>query len=259
MRLRDDVPETTMFPRRRTDVLTLSTGRKKNERTTKMIARTKSSAAGKSKSNKLAQLYEKLEQKYGPIDSSEIGDNLDLALFGFMVTHLPLEDATKAYHTFKNQFVDWNEVRISSVKEVQEILRGADEPLELTVTLKEFLQNLFTEEHHVGLEFLTERTISEIRSFFKRKPRLADSIVNMLLERIKDYPVMPLDPAMHECLQKLGVISGSATSLQVMKDLYPQIEREKILPLYAYLMDHARSGCPPFKRATAASKKKAKK
>lgn len=213
-----------------------------------MIARSKNAAQAGKAPGKLSELYEKFEAEYGPLDLSLVVDPLDLALFGCLVVNLPGQEAIKAFRVLKTQFVDWNEVRISSAKEVQEVLREAAEPLELALIIKDFLQLLFTEKHHIGLEFLQEKTISDFRSFFKKKTRFDEAVVTLLLERLKDYPAFPLEGGAHQCLASLGVIPSDSTAVQAMKDVYSQIERENLLRWFVYVSDHARAGCPSFKK-----------
>lgn len=215
-----------------------------------MIARSKNAAAAPKDSSKMDELFERLQEEYGVLDLSLVVDNLDVALFGCLVVSLPGQEALKAFRTLKTQFVDWNEVRISSAKEVQEVLREGSEPLELALVIKDFLQLLFTELHHVGLDFLRDKTISDIRSFFKKKTRIEEPVVTLLLERIKDYPAFPLEGGVQQCAEKLGLVAADATAVQAMKDVYAQIDRSRILHWFVYLTDHHRAGCPSLKKSS---------
>ncbi len=201
----------------------------------------RSSAMGRKAS--LDYVYSRLKETHGSLDDLECRDALDLLLFSHLLMILPLAESLRAFRQFKTQFVDWNEVRISTAKEVQDILRESEESLESAILIKEFLNRLFTEHHHLGLEFLKEKSISEIRSFFKKPPGINESTVNLLLEHLKEYPVVPLESWMHPCLERLGWASPTTTPLQRQKDLFEQASRERVLALYAYLAEHARAVC----------------
>ncbi|MFQ5655802.1 MAG: hypothetical protein ACE5GW_13865, partial [Planctomycetota bacterium] len=87
-------------------------------------------------------LHGKLSALYGSLDRVPVGDTLDLVLFSHLIHHLSLADAIKAFLGLKGNFVDWNEVRISTAGDVQEMFRGGDGPLELAIFLKDFLNRL---------------------------------------------------------------------------------------------------------------------
>lgn len=187
----------------------------------------------------------------GDIDGAEIRDTLDLTIFSHMALHMPLAEAVKAYQKFKSHFVDWNEVRISTAKEVQDVLRHGDEPLELAIFLKDFLNHLFTEKHHIGIDFLDDMTLSEVRSFFK-KIGFAEATVNLILATVKAYPVVPIDTWMQPCVERLGLVKKTATPLQRQKDLYtlvadgqetPEVDLETLRLFHYYLAEHARQVC----------------
>ncbi len=195
------------------------------------------------KSANLDYVYTRFCEQFGPLKAVEFHDPLDLVVFSLLLQGLPLPACLKAFRSFKSQFVDWNEVRISTAKEVQDVVRDSKEALELAIFIKRFLHRLFNEHHHVSLDFLRELSISDIRSFFKKSPGFAEATVNLLLERLKEYPVVPLASWMEPCLERLGHGSPSITPLQRQKDLFEQIPRERVFPLHAYLAEHARTTC----------------
>ncbi|MEM7168270.1 MAG: hypothetical protein AAF581_22680 [Planctomycetota bacterium] len=222
-----------------------------------MISRADGSTA--KKPTKLETIHEKLEEKYGPCDMSDVKNPLDLAIFAYISLNLPLEEAFRAFQAFKANFVDWNEVRISSAREVQDVLRAGDEPLEHALFIKDFLQRVFIDNHHVGLDFLRDRTISEIRTFFRKAGRFPDVGVNLVLIDLKEYAVVPLQASTHACLKKLGGVKSESPTLQEMKSLSSQIPADKILSLVLYLGEHARNGSPALKKAAAKKPAKATK
>lgn len=223
-----------------------------------MISRAETASKPAKKPSKLDTIHDKLADKYGPIDMSGVNTPLDLALYAYMTLHLPLEEAARAFQFFKANFVDWNEVRISSAREVQEVLREGEEPLEHALFIKDFLQRVFLDNHHVGLDFLQERTVSEIRTFFRKANRFPDVAVNIVLMSLKEYPVLPLQPSTHACLKKLGGVTSESPTLQEMKSLHGQVSPEKALPLVLYLSEHTRHGSPALRKA-ASKKAPAKK
>ncbi len=207
---------------------------------------TKDMEPGAKRPAAIAHLVAKLRASYGGLDELALGEIVDLAIFAHLLVQLPLADAVRAYQTFKAQFVDWNDVRISSAKEVQDVVKEAKEPLEVAIFLKGLLNRLFTERHHVSLEFLREATLPDARAFFKKSPGYADSTVQLLLALVKELPVFPIESWMYPMVARLGLVHKEKTThLQQQKELYEKIARDRLLEAYALLLEHARRTCLP--------------
>jgi len=202
--------------------------------------------AAAAKPIKVDYLVEKLEEAHPALaELPPALDNLDMLVLAHLSQQMPLAEATKAFVGLKVQFVDWNEVRISTAGEVQELLRSAAEPLELAIFLKDFLQRLFLEQHHVGLEFLRTRTNPEIKNFFKKHSGFSESTMGLILERVNDYPVVPLEGSAQTFLERVGLGPPGTTALSRQKDLHEKIPRERVLAVALLIHEHARATCPP--------------
>ena len=187
---------------------------------------------------------EKLYEEFGTGGTlPATSENLDVLLFAHLGLQMPLGEAEKAFLALKTQFVDWNEVRISPTEEVKDVLKAATEPRALAKFLKDFLQRLFIEQHHVGLEFLRDRTNPEIRAFFKKHPGFADATVGLILERINEYPVVPLESFTMPFLERVGLATATTTPLARQKDLYTKIPRGQVVHLSMVVHEQARSTC----------------
>ncbi|MCI0650734.1 MAG: hypothetical protein L0Z55_02500 [Planctomycetes bacterium] len=210
-----------------------------------MEARTEKGAR-KSKASHGARaetVHEKLREQHGGLEALPVTDLLDQFLLAHLLLQMPYAAAQKAYLAFKAQFVDWNEVRISTAKEVQDVLRGAAEPLEAAIVLKDFLHRLFLEKHHVGLEFLRDKSVSEIRSFFKNSRGLNESTVLLLLRLMKEHPVQPLEAWMQPCAERLGLVHRGSTLLQKEKQLFEKVPAAIAFEFHALLAEHSRAVC----------------
>ena len=202
----------------------------KPAKTAKTAAKAAPKASGKP--IRVDYLLEKLGEEHGDDQTlPPIADNLDLMLFLRLCQDMRLADAKKAFLALRTQFVDWNEVRISPVDEVREVLKGAPDTDALARFLQGFLMSLFLEQHHVGLEFVRDKTNAEIKAFFKKHPGFADSSLGLLLERVNDYPVVPLEAYAMTFLERVGLGTSEATALSRQKDLYEHVPKGQVLGL----------------------------
>lgn len=178
---------------------------------------------------------------------------LDLIMFHKLHLSMSAEKAVKGFRALKESFVDWNEVRISSVREIQEALAFCPGSLDLAVFVKDILEVLHRERQDVSLEFLAEMNLGEIRQFLKQFKRLDPSTAEVILRVRKGYPVLPIAPAVETVLERLGVLRKGETRAKMEKDLAAQISPEKTLLVHHFLLNHSFELCPPEEEAVACS------
>ncbi len=164
---------------------------------------------------------------------------LDLVIFHRMHFHMSPKKAKKCYNHLKSRFVDWNEVRVSVVRDIQVVLRGSYDSLELTVFIKDFLDLIHKERRELSLESLRENNLREIRDFLKRIKGMKPATIEIAQMRLKDHPILPLSLEMEKLLVKLRLAKKTETRDRKGKRFYSLIEPDKILPLHHYLLYHA--------------------
>jgi endonuclease III len=170
---------------------------------------------------------------------------LDLILFHKFHFHFEPDEALANFRRLKNTFVDWNEVRISSVREIQEVVGFGPESLEIAIFIKDLLEHLNRRLHHLDLEFLASQTVSEIREFLKGIRGLDPSTVNLILRLRKDYPVLPLTPAMEASLDRIGVLRRGDSRDRKSRLLHELVDPQSALVFHHFFLDHSRRTCPP--------------
>jgi len=194
----------------------------------------------KSISHYAASSYRRL----GPAFRNYPRDILDLIVFHKFHFFMPEREAIQAFRRLKTAFVDWNEVRISSVKEIQEIFAGVPDSLELAIFVKDFLEQLHRENQSVSLEFLVEKNLAEIRKYLKGIRGVDPATISMVLRLRKDYPALPVSVAMERALVRLGVVRAGGKRDQHEKQLHAVIDPEQALSFHHFFLDLSRETCP---------------
>jgi endonuclease III len=170
---------------------------------------------------------------------------LDLVIFHKIHLHLDRAEAFQAFRRLKHDFVDWNEVRISSIREIQEVLGPSEDGLEMAVFIKNFLEFVHQEFRRMDLEFLAEQSNAEIRKFFKQVRGLDASTIHLILRLRKDYPVLPVNARMESTLTRVGVVRPRDNREQKGKFLHGLVNADLALPFHHFFLQHSRKICPP--------------
>jgi endonuclease III len=170
---------------------------------------------------------------------------LDLILFHTMHFYMGEEEAFHRFQRLKDAFVDWNEVRISSVREIQEVFDGIDGSLDLAIFIKDLLEHLHRENQSVNLEFLASKTLSDMRRYLRALKGVDPATINLVLRVRKEYPVLPVSDSMEATLVRLGVVrAGDRRDLQE-KLLHNLVDQDQALPFHHFFLMHSREICPP--------------
>jgi endonuclease-3 len=170
---------------------------------------------------------------------------LDLIIFHKLHSAMAADLALKSYRQLREKFVDWNEVRISSVREIQEELAGAPDSLQLAVFIKDLLEFVHRERQDVSLEFLAEQNLGDIRRYLKQVRGLDSATVGLILRLKKEHPVFPLNHAMESVLERLGLLRREATKDRKEKALNELVDPGQVLTLHHFILNHSHELCPP--------------
>jgi len=188
----------------------------------------------------LEEVVKKAYQQHSTLREIDDLDVMETVILGALVASMPLSEVLKAWDIFRTQFVDWNEVRISSASEVAAVFPKAKDPLQLAMQLKDMLATIFERRHQLSLEFIRENSISETREFFKRSPALPDLAKQLVLAYIKNQQLIPLESWAQGGLVRAGLVASTHTSVQRQRQLHDQLGDLSVLHTVLALHEEAR-------------------
>jgi endonuclease III len=127
------------------------------------------------------------------------------------------EKADKAFQNIKTKFVDWNEVRVSTVQE----LCDAMGPLPDTATRAQRLIGILQEWFELTYTFDMEEVAKKgLKEGAKKISRLNDSndyaVAWVMLHGLSGHAI-PLDEPALRVLRRLGVLDGESESLESLR------------------------------------------
>ena len=170
---------------------------------------------------------------------------LELIIFHKIHFYMSAQDALQRFRRLKSSFVDWNELRISALKEIQDVFEGVEDSLDLAIFIKDLLELLHRENQTVSLEFLAEKPLSEIRRYLKEIKGLDPATVNLVLRIRKEHPVLPVSASMERTLLRLGLVRPGDNREQKERYLHTLVDQDQALSFHHFLLTHSREICPP--------------
>jgi endonuclease-3 len=166
-------------------------------------------AATMNKQQLLLQVHATLKKKYSvPDGPSEPRPILEEVVYAIIREGTPTELADAVYKKFKEAFFDWNEVRVSTIQEVAEVLYGLPEAGSKAKRLIEFLQEHFERTYSFSMEDLEKKGLKQSAKQLSRYKDhgVNDFVVAWVTQRSLGGHAIPLDDPTIRTLNRLGIL-----------------------------------------------------
>jgi endonuclease-3 len=118
------------------------------------------------------------------------------------------EQADRAYRQLQERFFDWNEVRVSSARELEEAFAGLSGPDLRAQRLISFLQEVFETTFSFDLEGLQKKGLKQAAKQLARYQAANEYAVSWVVQRTLGGHAIPLDAPTLRCARRLGLTDG---------------------------------------------------
>jgi len=118
------------------------------------------------------------------------------------------EEADRAFRRLREHFFDWNEVRVSSPREVEEAFAGLSNPEGRAQRLLAFLQEVFETEFSFDLEKLQKKGLKLAAKQLASYQAANDYVGAWVVQRSLGGHAIPLDAPTRRCARRLGLIDA---------------------------------------------------
>lgn len=127
------------------------------------------------------------------------------------------EQADRAFRNLRERFFDWNEVRVSSQREIEEALADLPEPDVRAQRLISMLQEVFETTFSFDLESLHKKGLKQAAKQLSRYQAANDYAVAWVVQQTLGGHAIPLDVPSLRVLRRLGLIEGDGDDLETLR------------------------------------------
>ena len=194
---------------------------------------------------RLVEVLRGLEKAHGKVYVLPEEPPLDHAVFLVLRDDWDWKKAQKALRILQNEFVDWNEVRVSTPAE----LRGAlaqlgDKDLDVKIEkIRTLLAALWKERNATSLDFIREMETESRRRLLSALGVLTPAQVQVLLQWLSGPQPLLVHPNAVRVLTRIGVIPRVHSESGARKVLEKLVDPDEIYPFQAYLTQHGEDVC----------------
>ena len=127
------------------------------------------------------------------------------------------EQADQAYKSLQEKFFDWNEIRVSSTRELAEALDGLPEPETRAQRLIDFLQEVFETTFSFDLESLQKKGLKQAAKQLARYQAANDYAVALVTQTSLGGHAIPLDSPSMRTLRRLGLLEAESGDMEALR------------------------------------------
>jgi endonuclease III len=163
-----------------------------------------------SKTQFLIEVQALLKKRYKIGPSVEKLTILEAVVYGIIHEDSTREQANRALAQFKDGFFDWNEVRVSSLEEIQGVLDGMTDAEGRAFRIRRFLRQLFEKTYGFNLDPLTKKPQKEsLKALEEYDAFASDYVLGTVTRLALAGHAMPVDAPTLRALRRLGIADES--------------------------------------------------
>jgi endonuclease-3 len=188
----------------------------------------------------LTQLFTVLKKRYEPADH-ETHPVLEEFIYAICREGTSRELADRAYRNLAERFFDRNEIRVSSLREVQEAFAGLPDAENRAGRLLSFLQEVFETTFSFDLDPLQKKGVKQAAKHLSRYQAADDYAIAWVVQQTLGGHAIPLDDPVVRALRRLGLLETDQEDPEALRasleHLIPKVRGPLFYELLSALAD----------------------
>lgn len=133
---------------------------------------------------------------------------LEEFVYGLCRENATRDQADRAYAYLCERFFDWNEIRVSCSRELEDAFAGLTDPEARALRLVTFLQEVFETTYSFDLEAMLKKGLKLAAKQLARYQAHNEYIGSWVMQRSLGGHAIPVDAPTLRCSRRLGLIEG---------------------------------------------------
>jgi endonuclease III len=165
------------------------------------------------------RLHKILKKYYQPVAPDSGRSVLEHLLFGCLLENAPYAAAEEALAALEHTFFDWNEIRVSSVRELAEVIARLPEPSTAAHHVKRSLQSIFEATYSFDLEALRKLNLGPAVERLEKIEGTTPFAVAYVVQAALEGHSIPIDSGALSVLLLVDLISRQDAAAGVVPGL----------------------------------------
>lgn len=164
--------------------------------------------------NKQRVLNQLLGSAIGEVGEPEPLPVLEQFIFALCRENATDEQAKQAFENLRGRFFDWNEIRVSSIRELEEAMAGLSDTESRAQRLVSFLQEVFETTFSFDLECLQKKPLKQVVKQITRYGAANDYVGSWVVQRSLGGHAIPIDTPTLRCIRRIGLVESNTEDIE---------------------------------------------
>lgn len=163
------------------------------------------------KTKKFESLTKFLQKRFKNVPSPTPRPLLDCLIYAALLENAAFEQADQAFTALEHYYIDWNEMRVSTVSELADVIPTLTDPLSAARRVRQTLQGVFDKSYSFDIEELRKKgkNLSNSCAFLESIRGCTPFMVAYAVQTALDGHLIPLDEAALRVFRLLGMAQVS--------------------------------------------------
>lgn len=175
---------------------------------------------------RIAKLHTSLKKHYKPVPNSN-RPLMEHLLYACLLEGAPAELADEGLAKLEQQYFDWNEVRVTTVSEIAELLSSLPNPMNAATRLKRCLQSAFETFYSFDLEDLKKQNLGKAVEQFEALPGMTPFVLSSVAQHGLGGHSIPVDSYGLRIMFACGIINEAEMVTRKVPGLERAIPKSK--------------------------------
>jgi endonuclease III len=177
--------------------------------------------AAKNRAALINKVLKVVKKHYKPAAPTKERSLLEHLLFACLLENSSHDAAEKVFATLSTDYFDWNEVRVSTIRELAEALKPLNDPQDAATRLKRILQSVFETHYSFDLEGLKKQNIGAAVKTLEKYNGSTPFMAAYVTQQALAGHSIPVNQGLLESMRIVGVVSDG----EAAKGTVPGLER----------------------------------
>jgi len=183
----------------------------------------------------LKKVVTELKKRYGGSIPKHSRTTFETLLFAAILEDVPEKEAEAAYARLIDGFFDLNEIRVSSITEIERALGGIADSDWKAMRIREALQYTFEKYYSYDLETLRRKTQEQAQKELDSIPHQTPFIRQYTNQHSLGCHILPIDSTMNRTLIWMGLAPPEGAAEATAEDLKSAVKKAEA-PLLCHLL-----------------------
>lgn len=180
-----------------------------------------------SRTSQFAKVLKVLKKHYQPVPCEAERPVLEHLLYACCLEDAHYEAAEEAFAAAVHTFFDWNEIRVTSIAELSEVLSGLPEPRAASNRLKRVLQSVFEATYAFDLEEHRKKNLGPTVKWLQKLDGTTNFSVAYVVQSALGGHAIPIDSGVLAVLRIVDLVSAKDLKAGVVPGLERAVAKSK--------------------------------